>query len=98
MYSFERETNAGTKLVGVCSILYALSMGKIVLECTVIKWKKIEDMVFSFKILREYYEIFHFVLRYLILHYVIQHNYYPSFLDLIVILLIFHVECVFREG
>lgn len=52
MYSFERETNAGTKLVGVCSILYALSMGKIVLECTVIRWKKIEDMVFfvSFKI------------------------------------------------
>lgn len=52
MYSFERETNAGTKLVGVCSILYALSMGKIVLECTVIRWKKIEDTVFfvSFKI------------------------------------------------
>lgn len=52
MYSFELETNAGTKLVGVCSILYALSMGKIVLECTVIRWKKIEDMVFfvSFKI------------------------------------------------
>lgn len=49
MYSFERETNAGIKLVGVRSILYALSMGKIVLECTVIRWKKIEDMVF-FKI------------------------------------------------
>lgn len=53
MYSFERETNAGTKLVGVCSILYALSMGKIVLECTVIEWKKIGEMVFflfTFKI------------------------------------------------
>lgn len=52
MYSFERETNAGTKLVGVCSILYALSMGKIVLECTVIRWKKIEDTVFFLSLLR----------------------------------------------
>lgn len=59
MYSFERETNAGTKLVGVCSILYALSMGKIVLECTVIKWKKIEDMVFL-SLLRYYESIMRF--------------------------------------
>lgn len=52
MYSFERETNAGIKLVGVRSILYALSMGKIVLECTVIRWKKLKTWSFlRYKIL-----------------------------------------------
>lgn len=40
--------------MGVRSILYALSMGKIVLECTVIEWKKIGEMVFFFVLLRCY--------------------------------------------
>lgn len=78
MYSFERETNAGIKLVGVRSILYALSMGKIVLECTVIRWKKIEDMVF--------FKIQDITRYYLCVALVIQQDCYP---DSVVVLFIF---------